>query len=458
MKNILIITILLTLTTWSARALDWTYSTNLYWGLDYPTNIYMGTNASDGATNGDTFSDWAWKLNAMMNLTQRRWDAQMATNAFFKTNASTGGSGGLTNIVFTNNVNASVVQVFNNGGLAGYTITASNTVTGTNTITAYAFSNMVLSSRSQVTYQTNMAFWNASNFLGRVNGLHKFTASGGDDGANPPVTVPVHFVASYNGSNGWFRITNNIFYTSNTISVALIRDGARPINPGAAKLTTIDHWELKDRTNSTFGQYWEIDYPVSPQNPATKEYVDGLFLNTYDANWSSYTSNNIFHYVFQKYNKVIVDMTSATAFIPIATNSFDGANMLMVIQQTNLTTGYLIESLTDLAFQNSWQTWTNYTLSTNSGAVTFTVPINLSEETRFFRARGQATNTVAFAAPVHFNGGTVWPSNTFNLADITNRLAALGTGKHYWTGSSNGLALITLSYSNGVVRYVRRDE
>ena len=38
---------------------------------------------------------------------------------------------------------------------------------------------------------------------------------------------------------------------------------------------------------------------------------------------------------------------------------------------------------------------------------------------------------------------------------VTNALAALGPGKHYLTTSSNGLALVTLSYSNGVVRYVQ---
>ena len=33
-------------------------------------------------------------------------------------------------------------------------------------------------------------------------------------------------------------------------------------------------------------------------------------------------------------------------------------------------------------------------------------------------------------------------------------LAAQGPGKHYWVGNSNGVALVTLSESNGVLRYI----
>ncbi len=49
-----------------ADALDWTYSTNLFWGITSPTNIYNGTNGTD--TGADTTHIWATKLNADMNL------------------------------------------------------------------------------------------------------------------------------------------------------------------------------------------------------------------------------------------------------------------------------------------------------------------------------------------------------------------------------------------------------
>lgn len=52
----------------SVRALDFTYSTNLFSSLSYPTNWYIGTNGSD--TNGDTFHVIACKLNNDILLLQ----------------------------------------------------------------------------------------------------------------------------------------------------------------------------------------------------------------------------------------------------------------------------------------------------------------------------------------------------------------------------------------------------
>lgn len=95
--------IALLLSSLSCFALDWTYSTNLYYNLTYPTNIYMGTNATDGATNGDTFYQWGTKINGFM-LTYNRDKA----NFLKPGNQSIGGVG------FTNgNVSASYVSATN---------------------------------------------------------------------------------------------------------------------------------------------------------------------------------------------------------------------------------------------------------------------------------------------------------------------------------------------------------
>jgi hypothetical protein len=49
--------------------------------------------------------------------------------------------------------------------------------------------------------------------------------------------------------------------------------------------------------------------------------------------------------------------------------------------------------------------------------------------------------------------GTIYPSTPWNLAAITNAMTAKGMS--FWTGNSNGQALVTLSLSNGVVRYLQ---
>ena len=111
--------IALLLSSLSCFALDWTYSTNLYYNLTYPTNIYMGTNATDGATNGDTFYQWGTKINGFMLTYNRDKANQIATNAFVATNLPSGittnlqvlVSGGSTNtLYFTNGVLRSISQ------------------------------------------------------------------------------------------------------------------------------------------------------------------------------------------------------------------------------------------------------------------------------------------------------------------------------------------------------------
>ena len=47
MKKILLT--LLLLTGLRASAFDWTYSTNLFWTITTPTNIFCGTNSTDPA-------------------------------------------------------------------------------------------------------------------------------------------------------------------------------------------------------------------------------------------------------------------------------------------------------------------------------------------------------------------------------------------------------------------------
>lgn len=69
----------------SALAQDFTYSTNLFYALTYPTNIYIGTNGTD--PGGDNFHVWACKLNSSTTLL---WGQQQSFNwsltNFFATN------------------------------------------------------------------------------------------------------------------------------------------------------------------------------------------------------------------------------------------------------------------------------------------------------------------------------------------------------------------------------------
>lgn len=270
-------------------------------------------------------------------------------------------------------------------------------------------------------------------------------------GMAPGTNVFGQLNGSYTGTNAWFVITNG-FTTTNMISIAATGAGG---GQGLATLWTLDHWELLGHTNYFFGQQMRFGNPVDQADAATKGYADTLFANAFDRNWTSYTATNgVYHFVYSYQNFTVFDISSVTVWIPIQSFSIDGTgtNVLIGIAQTNLTAGYQIQSSTNLALTAGFTTYTNYTMTTNSGVVTFKAPIFFNENARFYRAISSAFNV-----PVAFNSGTFFPSNAWNLTAITNQLAAYGVGKHYWTGSSNGQALVTLSYSNGVVRYIRAD-
>ena len=61
----------------TATAQDFTYSTNLFYALNYQTNIFIGTNSTD--TNGDSFHVWVTKINHNFNLTAL-WYASTSNN------------------------------------------------------------------------------------------------------------------------------------------------------------------------------------------------------------------------------------------------------------------------------------------------------------------------------------------------------------------------------------------
>jgi hypothetical protein len=340
----------------------------------------------------------------------------------------------------------------NGGGGGGGTVT--NYIT-TNTVTVYNLTNAVLSSQKLITFSTNNAAWGASNYLARVQGIYSWRIDGGNDGGNPPMAIPMKLVGSYNGTSGWFELTNG-FLTTNTISVAALTNGyaasgGRRVTLGMGILYSVDHFELLGRTNYLFGQRTRFDAPIDASDATTKEYVDMAIANVTDANFTSYAeTNGTTHLIYKRNLMTIWDISSLTAWVPIATFSLDGTgtNVVMGIWQTNLTAGWFIESSTNLALANSWATWTNYTMATNSGVVSFTLPLEPGISARYFRGRGNSTNSVSISAPLTVGGNfqIFSQTNTPTFADIGSQRGGrlwVSNGFVYFTGSTNGTTIYT---------------
>lgn len=328
---------------------------------------------------------------------------------------------------------------------------------GTNTITAYNLSNAVLSSAKIVL--TNLAAFNltGSNYIGRFSQAYQFRLTlpslgggGATPGTNPTETVYL----SLNGSNGWFAATNVSPLIFTNVSVAIV--GANiGTNAAAFTLYGVDHPELVGRTNSFEGQHYTFPTPTADGDAATLGWVNGQIANAQNL-FTSTVSNNLYRLAYTRNGSTLWDISSSLAAIAIDSFTLDGtgANAILQIATTNLSAGYLIEANTNLVYFNNWATFTNYTITTNSGEVSFTIPVNFSLDAQFFRARASATNAVTvYQAPFTVNNGS---NNVASFSAQTNTPALTdwgsGKGGRFWV--SNGFAYFTGS-TNGTTIYTR---
>lgn len=338
---------------------------------------------------------------------------------------------------FTAQINANLAALSNN--------VASDLSGGSATLPT----NLLYSVQTYQTYQTNYAFWSRSNFLARVPGLWAWQATGGDDGGGNidglPTGYPVSFVGSYSGTSGWFPITNG-FTTSNTISVSLLVGtnvyGSPQVDPGMAQLTTLSDW-------SHAGQ---LGLAVNLAAVASTGYVATAVANATAGQWTSTKSG------------LSLDMAvnwAGTTALDISFNqqqlfrswSLVGTNILIGVAVTNLTPGWAMYSSTNLDLLNGFSVTTNYTTNIVSGICTFTLPIQPFSAQYYFDPRSAPLAVATFNIPVQFQAGISYASNTWNFPAISNALVA--SGQRWWTGDSNNQALVTLSNSNGVVRYAQ---
>jgi hypothetical protein len=459
-----------------------TNSTGRNWELfasaDYPTAYYYY------ATNGViTTSSNAWKVGSEIHVPTVAYGLTnyLTTNTVYTTNVTF-----YTNSTYLTNSAAVAIGTNNAGTNALFVCGTVNSTVGfyvngvqilpgtnstfiTNTVTAYNFTNQVLQSKQIVSYTTNYAYWSASNYLARVAGLVSWQIASGDDGGANPSTAPSTFPMTLYGTyatnfTGWFLITNG-FVTQSNISLYVTLGtnswGTTLANPGQAALYSVDHWELYGRTN--FMDYQLIGSKVGPQygwQYVNADYVNNLFQSAFNNNFStSKDTNNVTHFAYSSQNHVMFDLTSSTKSVPgigltpggyaVYTdtygNTFDyPTNVVMTIPTTNLATGYTLLAQTNLL--NVFFAITNYTASTSGTNTLLTIPVIPGPGQWFFYVVNGFNFGATFNEAVTFNGGTLYPSNTWSLATITNGLAS----GNIITVNSNGVNLVDVWMSNGV--------
>ena len=430
--------VLLTLTNWSALALDWTYSTNLFWWISTPTNIFCGTNSTDAAR--DSYIVIWNKLNADINLMwQRIQNTSGGTNAIAITNTVTLPAGSSAYATNTGTV----------GGIAYYVLGIPAGAPGTNTQTQTVFSNSVYASTAYTLTNINPLYCNGSNYIGTFSQLYKFQLqlpyTGG--GMSPGSNLNEYVIISTNGGTSW--MTNSLDTASpaiwTNVMVSVIGDNNTNY-AGAITLWGLDHPEYYQRTNWFEGQFTRFADPVDQSDAVTLKYLQTYVANATAMSWQL-TAN---HYVFAPNGNTNIDMAIPfsgggymTSFKPVGTN--------WVMTATNVPIGYELECSTNLAASYGWfnppvTVTTNLYAATN--AWTFTVAkADVSASYAFFRVIAYQTAATTIYPPLTLGSVAMWRSNSWPnaLAAITN-----SPNMSFGQASSNGVP-VKWFWSNSVV-------
>ena len=289
-------------------------------------------------------------------------------------------------------------------------------------------SNIMLSSKQITLFTTNHFVFSGSNYVGRFANLYDWfmvtpVGYGDESGGPAPGTNQYEAVwCSYTGTNNWFLATNN-FATSSNISVDII---GVPGGYGTLTIYGLDHPELLGHTNSADGQFWSKNGSPIASLSDLQSYVHvlappvqmagGIQLDSYIA------TNGVEHVVFSAHGLIILDLTSTLSYVHIENFTWDGVatNADVFIYNTNLVSGFVIETCTNLNPPIQWLLVTNYTTTTNTGLIDFAVPASSSVPMQFWRARSGVTNAAAFAAPLSVGAlFALAPRTITNATDTT---------------------------------------
>ena len=292
----------------------------------------------------------------------------------------------LTNLVFTaTNLPSGTPPTVTNtgtiGGVAYYQIGIPAAAPNTNTVTAYNLSNAMFSSAQIILLDTNFNFA-LSNSLGRFTNVLKVLVSPpqiGSGGMAPPSPAPYTVIYSTNGTSGW---TSNLTVPPNMlyVSVTTTTTGA-----GRVTIFSAEHPELDGRTNDLTRQHLLVAQPTGNADACTKFYCDVTDANVAANNWQ--LNSNGTSYFYGPNSARVFELQAA--LLTYSTNlsiSLVNTNWVLTISATNFVAGWQLQFSPALELLNGFQLFTSYTLVTNTGIATFTVPLSATPSPNgFFR-------------------------------------------------------------------------
>jgi len=301
---------------------------------------------------------------------------------------------------------------------------------------------------------TNPLVFNGSNYIGHFTNVYSFKLNtpivGAGDGLNPMAgsNQVENVYASYDNTN-FFFVTNNPcrFYTNVYLSVV----GSSVTNSGELILYSMLNQQYEGVNYDLTGTPVHVSDTGDSNNPVTYNAMNTYFGNRYGNTFTA-TGSGIGYApygtnLFTITANPLVGPTNIT-FSAIGTNQIISATTNQAFAYTGL--GVLIN--TNLGNKNGWYFLSPslYTVSTNAGKVSFTIPsINVSPFYSFYQIVANKAGAINAYAPLNAYSVIISRSNSWATVFTQFTNTALPGDKAFYM-SSNGAAWFNVWDSNSV--------
>ena len=342
-----------------------------------------------------------------------------------------GGSSGVTNFVFTatnlppgSSPTSTMIGVTNQIAYIFFGVPAGSNGATYFTNTYYAPSNAMFSSSSFVLLQTNFTFALSNNIGEWTNVVTTFVGAPqiGGGGVAPPSSAAYTVFYSSNDIN-WFT---NLPAAPNVVWIAVTNSAG---GAGSIKLTSATYPQLNGQTNDLSLQVTRVAAPANVADATTKYYVDTAIANAVANQWQALGGDYFYGPQNQRVFELYAPATISSTNLSIA---ISGTNYVLNIATTNFVAGWHVQMSPDLTLINGFTNWTAYTVATNAGIVSFTIPAYLLPPTfAFFRIVSFTTPAVISDWPIQtpyvfFGTNVNYTTNT--VSHSTNSTFGFGAG------------------------------
>ena len=349
------------------------------------------------------------------------------------TGFNTPATGGVTNFVFTttnlppgSSPTTTVIGVTNGVAYIFFGVPAGLPGANYYTNVFYSPSNAVFSSSSFTLLNTNFNFGTSNNIGKWTNVVSTYVSPPQVGGGGPAPSTGTPYTVFYS--------TNDIVWSTNlpaapNVVWIAVTNGAG--GAGSIRLTSATYPQLTGGLVDLSLQITHVAQPVGQSDATPKGYVDYAIANAVANQWQALNGDYFYgpqqQRVFELYAAAAINSTNLSIAIDAT-----GTNYVLSMATNNFVPGWHVQMSPDLTLVNGFTNWTAYTVATNAGIVSFTIPAYLLPANyAFFRIVSLTASAVVSDWPlqtpfVFFGTNVNFATNT--VSHSTNSTLGFGAG------------------------------